>query len=375
MLNKKIKYYTAIALIIGTVIGAGVFGIPYAISQSGFFLGLVNLAFVGFIVTVMTLFMGEVVLRTDDTKQFIGLAEKYLGSWGKWLMFLSMTLGIFGALTAYLVGIGQSLFHLLGGSPILYSILFFAFAAPIVYFGLKTVSKVELGLSAILVVIFIVISFLLMPQIKFSNLTYLDFSKIMVPYGVILFATLGYSVIPEVEILLKNQKEKMLSSIIIAMVICLGIYALFSFSSLGVYGNKIAEIATESLTGGLNVLGTTVAILAMATGFLALSLVLKHVLELDLKINPKLAWAVVCFIPFLIVLLISPSFVTTIGLTGTYAGGLTGVLCALMVKQARKKGDSKPNFVVPGGNPLIYLSIVVFIFGMIYQTLLLLRIF
>ena len=367
--KKDMKFYTAITLMIGTVIGAGVFGIPYAISKSGFTLGLINIIFVGFIVTVMTLYMGEVVLRTKKKQQFVGLAEKYLGKYGKWLMFVSMAMGIYGALTAYLVGIGESLSFLFGGNPIFYSLLFFIIASPIILIGLRTILGVEFGLSTSLLIIFIAISLILLPKINIANLSYVNLSKAFYPYGVILFATLGYSVIPEVEMTLHNQKNKIMSAIVIAMVICIAVYTLFSFSTIGVYGKEISEIATKSLNGGLSVLGTSVALLAMATGFLALSMVLKDVYHIDFKINKKISFAFVSLIPLAIILLLSPSFVTVISLTGAYGGGLTGILCALMVKEARKKGEIKPKFVVPGGNFLIYLSVIVFLVGMLYQTI------
>lgn len=372
--NKKkskdsLIFFTAVALIVGTIIGAGVFGIPYAIAQSGFSIGLVHLVVLGFFVTLMTLYMGEVVLRTKEESQFIGLADKYLGNEGKWLMFISMVVGIFGALTAYLVGIGSSVAHLIGMyPPIVYTLIFFAFAAPIIYYGLKSISIIGLVLSTLLILILFVIILGLFPEVQMSNLEHIDFSKAMVPYGVILFACLGYSVIPEVEMLLKKQRDKMFFAIILATFICIGLYTLFSFTVVGVYGFNVAEIATQSLSGIKNVFGTIVAILAMATGFLALGLVMKHVFSLDLKIDKRISWIIVCFFPLLIVFFISPGFVEALGFTGTYAGGLTGILSCFLVYNARKKGKRKPEYVVPGGTFLIVLSGLVFIGGIVYQT-------
>ncbi|MCD6575797.1 MAG: hypothetical protein J7K73_01400 [Nanoarchaeota archaeon] len=372
MHNKRMNYYIAISLIIGTVIGAGIFGIPYAMSQAGLLFGLLNLIFVGTIVTFMTLYMGEVVMRTKKESQFILLAEKYLGKPGKWLMFLSMSAGIYGALTAYLVGIGQSAAHILGGNPIVYSMIFFIFAAPLIYFGLKTVTEIEFGLTSALIAIFIIISLALLPNVKLDNLTYYDTGKALFPYGVILFATLGYSVVPEVSMILKRNGRKLMSAIVTAMLICISIYALFSISMVGTLGTNVAEIATNSLNGIIGELGTVVAILAMATGFLALGIVLKHIYQIDLRINPKISWGLVVFVPLIIFLVFSPSFVTAVALTGTYSGGLAGILCSLMAKEARKKGDLNPKFVVPGGDALIYISIIVFAVGMLLQTMMLL---
>ena len=365
------KFYVAVALVVGTVIGAGVFSIPYAVAQSGLLIGMLTLALVGFASTLMTLYMGEVVLRTKKNMQFTSLAKKYLGKWGKWLMLLSMAIGIFGALTAYLVGIGQSLSFLLGGNPFWYSIAFFIAATPIVYYGLKAISGAELTLSIALVILFIIMSFILLPGVKMENISYINLSKAWIPYGVILFATIGYSIVPELKMTLGKHKEKMPKLIITAMLICLSVYALFSFASVGVYGEKIAEIATKTFDGTLGIIGDISAVIAMTTGFLALSTVLKDVFHIDLGLSKKTSWILVSFVPLAIVLIFSPSFATAVSLTGVYSGGLVGILSALMAKEARIKGDVKTKFVVPGGKWLMYFVIAIFITGMIYETIML----
>ncbi|GAG78296.1 unnamed protein product [marine sediment metagenome] len=43
----KKEVYKAIALLIGTVIGAGVFGIPYVIQKAGFLNGLIDIVLLG----------------------------------------------------------------------------------------------------------------------------------------------------------------------------------------------------------------------------------------------------------------------------------------------------------------------------------------
>jgi len=369
MKAKDTNFYIAVALIIGTVIGAGVLGIPYVIAKTGWIPGMINFVVVGLITTLMTLYMGEVVIRTKKTRQFTGLAEQYLGQKGKWLMFSAVVVGMYGALIAYLVGIGQATAHLLGfGNPMVFTVLFFVFGAILVLLGLEWVSKTQLFLAAGLIIVIIFISFGLMPQMEVQNFAHNDFSKIFMPYGVILFACLGYSVMPEVEILMKNQKKKILPAIITAMVICLSLYAMFSLVMMGVFGTNVEQIATNSLSGVFNSLGSSVAILAMATGFLALGTVVKHTFEFDLYFNKYLAWAITVFIPLAIVLLISPSFIDVIGITGAYTGSLVGILACLMVLKARKEGDDKPTYVVPGGKPLIYLSMFIFVTGIAYQT-------
>jgi len=368
--KSNLNFFIATALVIGTIFGAGVFGIPYAVSKAGFPIGLFWMILLGIAVTLMTLYMAEVVLRTKKTKQFVGLAEKYLGKKGKFLMFLSTVVGMIGILTAYLVGIGNTAYTLFGlGSPLIFTFVFFAIASFLIYIGLKSIGKAMLVLTSLLIAVILIVCLIMLPNVNVQNVSYVESGSFFFPFGIILLALLGYSIIPEVEIVLKNEKKKMLGVIILASAICISIYILFTLAVLGVYGSSVSEIATMSFTGIPRILGNFVALAAMSAAFLSLGTVMTDVFVYDLKFNRLLAWAISCFVPLGLLVVFSPSFITMLDIVGIYSGGLTGVLAALMVLKARKKGDVKPAFVVPGGKPLIYAVLLLFLFGIVYQTL------
>src|SRR3989344_5504492 len=101
------SWFTASAILIGTTIGAGFLAIPYAIAKSGFFVGLFYLVFLGLVILYLNLALGEIGLRTQGQHQLTGYAQRYLGKWGKRLMFFSMIFGIYAAILAYLTGVGN----------------------------------------------------------------------------------------------------------------------------------------------------------------------------------------------------------------------------------------------------------------------------
>ena len=149
---------------IGTIIGAGIFGVPYAISKVGFGIGVLYLFGLGTVVLLVTLAFGEVILRTKGNHQMSGYAEKYLGVWGKRVLTFSLIFGIYGALLAYTIGIGNFLYVLLGpfigGNAFIYSMIFYGVASLAVLIGLGVVEKVEdLMVFLILVLIGIVLIF------------------------------------------------------------------------------------------------------------------------------------------------------------------------------------------------------------------------
>ena len=81
MLNKK--FFATAFTLTGTIIGAGILGLPYVFSKSGFFIGAFWLIFLGFVMLFVNLCLGEVSLRTKKIHQLPGYAEKYLGKSGK----------------------------------------------------------------------------------------------------------------------------------------------------------------------------------------------------------------------------------------------------------------------------------------------------
>ncbi|GAI14239.1 unnamed protein product, partial [marine sediment metagenome] len=123
----------ATAVLIGTVIGAGIFGLPYAFAKVGYIPGLFYLLVFAVVFLITNLCYGEVVLRTKDELEMPGYVQRYLGKWGKWLIAISLILGIYGALIAYVIGVGGFLHAILGpvlgGGQILWSLIFWGIAS------------------------------------------------------------------------------------------------------------------------------------------------------------------------------------------------------------------------------------------------------
>src|SRR3989338_10591845 len=107
---------------------------------------------------ILYLYLGEVVLRTKGNHQIPGLAERYLGAGGKWVMYLAMILGGYGSLTAYMIKEGdflQLLFSsLFGGDSLLYSYVFFLVGALLLYIGLRLVGQVGVLLLSLFILFF-----------------------------------------------------------------------------------------------------------------------------------------------------------------------------------------------------------------------------
>ena len=91
------------SLLAGTIIGAGVFALPYVFVKAGILTGLFYLLIFSAVFTLIHLMYADIILRTKENRRFFGYAEIYLGSWGKWPAILITIVGMIFVLTVYLI--------------------------------------------------------------------------------------------------------------------------------------------------------------------------------------------------------------------------------------------------------------------------------
>lgn len=365
-----------IATLMGTIIGAGILGIPYVISQSGYIAGFIMLVFLGICALGMNLALGEVVLRTKGNHQLTGYAEKYLGKNARKLMAFSMFIGLYGAMIAYLLGIGESLFAIFGfWSPLIFTLIFFSFVIIVIYVGLKLIEEVELMISVTILTFMVIIICVLLFSKGFSmtNIATYNASNLLIPYGVILFSYLGAVSIPEVKEEMIRHRKHLKKAIIIGSLVPIALYSLFSFAMVGVFGGSITKIATVGLGqaygSNMYIITNLFAIFAMTGSLLAISLAMKEQYLFDYKIGKNMSWFLTCFVPILLILIGLRDFIKTIGFAGAIAGGIDGILIVLMLWASRTKGDRKPEYHLGEFKFFGLIIMTVFFLGIVYQIL------
>ena len=365
----KKSFFAASFTLTGSIVGAGILGLPYVFSKSGFLIGFFWLVALGFVTLFVNLCLGEVSLRTKKTHQLPGYAEKYLGKTGKILMLFAVMFGIYSALLAYLIGEGQSFSKLFFGT-LDYSI-YFAFAFWVVMTlllsrGLKELKRVEL--YGVIAIIGIVISmfFWFLPQVSVNNLHFYDISEFFLPFGVVLFAMLGFTSIPEVRQEIKGDEKLFKNAIILGTIIPVVLYFLFTMIFVGVLGRRVEEIATLSFGNLITLLG----IFTMLTSYFVLSFSLRDIFYFDLK-NKRLSFAFVSIFPLVLYMAVIffnlGDFLKILGIGGVISGGIAGVLILLMNLNSKKKGNRKPEFSIPINWTLIGILSLIFLMGIIAE--------
>lgn len=372
LIREKFAFGEAIATLIGTIIGAGILGVPFVIAQVGFGLGFAMLIVLGLAALLINLMFCEVVLRTRFRHQIAGYAKKYLGNFAYRFAVLAALIGGYGALTAYMIGEGAVLAALFGGDKFVYSLVFFAVCSLILLVGLNLVKVFELWMVAIFLVIILVIFGLSSSHIGLNNLMYADFSNLFVPYGVILFAYGGAaSIVPLREILRKDPK-KIRKAVTIGSIIPIVIYSLFALIIVGVTGLLTTEVATiglgEKIGKSMIVFGNLFAFFAMGTSFLTIGITLKELFQFDFKFSKFTAWLSVVCIPLIIFLISARNFIHIMGVAGSLTFGLSGIILVIMYWKAKKSGDRKPEFHLPKFKIIGWLLILMFALGIVYTV-------
>lgn len=352
--NRRGKsFYHSVSILIGTIVGVGVFGIPFSFAKAGFLTGLLFLVFIGALSLAVNLIFGEIVLRTNGPHQFTGYAGLYLNKWAKTLAGFAWFLGIYAALLAYVIISGNFLFNLFisqfYAEPFVYSVLFFVFVALATLRGLKTVAWFEFFMVFFFSLIAVLVFIIGIPKMDTANLTTL-FNKEFwfLPYGVLLFAYAGFSAVPIQKEVIGHESGLLKRSIIWGSLIPAALYLIFAVSIVGIAGDTTSPDVVSGLAGFLDYrvifLVSLFGFLAITTSFMALAFALIETFRFDFKMKKSASWALAVFVPFLLFLFGVRNFIEVIALAGSVAIGIEGMLLVLMYKKAKRTGDRQPEY-------------------------------
>lgn len=368
------KFLYSISILVGTIVGVGIFGIPFSFSKAGLVPGFLFLVITGILTLVLNLLYGEIILRTKDYHQFIGYADTYLGHRFRFFISFFWLFSVYSALLAYIIISGDFLSNIFGFelNSFFYSILFFIFVSVSLFIGLRTVAWLELIMSLFFILIVIVISILSFPKINFSNFLAIRSEFWFLPYGVLLFAFAGFNAIPVQKEVISNQIYLLKKSIYIGTLIPAILYAVFGFSVVGVLGDNTTP---DAISGLINNLGNKIVLLAsifgvltITTSFLSLGTSLIETFIFDYKFKKISSWFLTIFIPFILFIFGVRSFIDLISVAGSLAIGIESVFIIFIYMKAKILGDRKPEYSLNISRIFLYIIILLFILGAGYAV-------
>lgn len=364
------RFIKTLSVFVGTIIGVGIFGLPYVASKAGFLVVLFYFLAMSFVVIVIHMIFGKVVLGTERLYRLPGFVGEYMGPNWKKITLMTIGSGLVGALLAYLIVGGAFLEYFFapyfGGNNIIYTLIFFGAGAYLILRGIKHISQVEFVLLIVFFAILISIFVKTLPFINFNNFQRTDLTFITLPYGVALFALWGSALIPEAEEMLGDSAKRLLKWVIISGILLAAItYLFFIFMVFGVTGQNTSKEAISGLSNALGNgvirLGFIFGVITCFTSFITLGLTFKKMLWYDFGLSPKISWAIACFTPLFLFFFGFKEFIDVIGLTGAVSLGFEAIITVFLYQMFLKKKFSRKM------NPLLYILPVFFIIGIFFE--------
>ena len=371
---KNKNFLKATAVLSGTMVGVGVFGIPFAFSKAGFWIGFLFLIGAGLITLLLDFIYGEIVLRTHKPHQLVGYTQLYLGNFWKRVVFFSVLLNTYAALLAYIIIAGQFLPNLM--SPIFYSasstfsIWFFVVVSILILFGMRTIAWIELVLAGIFAGIILLIFAFGIDKISLANYSFINPEFWFFPYGVMLFAFGGLAGIPIQRQILGDQESIFKKSIFTAVIFVGILYFIFGFTVLGISGDATSPDAigglVDNLGGTIVLLGSLFGVLAVGTSYIMLGTALLEIFHLDYGFGRKLSWLLVILPPFSLFLGGLRNFIDVISLAGAVGIGIEAFVLVFIFMKAKSHGDRIPEYSMSIPAWALYLLALIFASGIGY---------
>jgi len=361
-------------VLFGTIVGAGVFALPYAALQSGFFVALVWLAVLSVLMAVLHLMLGEVMLRTAARHRLPGYAAQYLGKWASKLTLTNDVIGLVGALLAYVVLGGIFLGNLFPQTLSLFSgglLFWFVLSIPVL-FGLRLIAGLELVMSGVLAVLVLALSIFLFSSFSINNLPlFSGGGNIFVPYGVILFALFGTTAVYSVRDVLSGSERSMRRAVAWGSFLPPFLYGVFIIAVVGATGAHTSKDAIAGLGAvfgyGVVAAGSVIGLLALATSYIVIARYIVDELRLDIHLS-KVTSLVMLALPVALFVAGARNFIEITGAVGSVMGALGGSLILVVWLRARSRGDRTPEYTVPVPR-IVAVAIVVLLIGAALQEL------
>ncbi len=360
-----------------TVIGAGMFALPYIFFKAGLVFGLFYLFFFSAIFALMHLMYADVILRTRENHRFAGYAGIYLGRFSFWLTAVITILGGIFALTIYLILSASFIGLALPLIPDIYKILiFWLFGSAAVFWGINRLAASEF---LILLGSLAIVSTLLFFGLKnfneaLSETPFFNFSYVLAPLGAVFFSMGGRVAVPAVLGYFRNNGEKIAEAkkpIVFGSFFPSFVYVLFILGILGLSRN-VSEDSVSGIVGGapffiLLILGL-LGIVSLFSTYIVIGRDIKKSLEHDFKFPQIFSGLAVAATPLILYFIGLRNFMELVGFAGGIFVGLDNIILILIWQKAVKTETSVK--ILNKINPaIIYFLFLVFTGGIIYTLL------
>jgi amino acid permease len=370
------KFWCAVAVLVGSTIGVGFYGIAFSFEKAGLAAGLLFFFGVAGLTLIINLLMGEITLRTHQRHQLVGYVDKYLGVWAKHVNIFIFWVSIYGALIGVIIVSGDFLSNILSPylnfSPVMFSTIFMVVASILVLAGLRTISKFDFAVMLVVIAIILGVGIAGFSHIDLKNYSFAFTDFWFLPFGVILFS-LNTTGIPLMREVLTGSERQLKKAIAWGTLISAGVFLFFALVVLGISGDATSPEAISGLFGFIGprvvLIGSIVGFITSSTIFLNIATSLKESLQEDFKIRRRWTWILAMLPPYLLFLLGVRNFIDIIGLVGGVAISIHMILLVLTYVKAKRNGERIPEYSIRLPNWSLYLIMLIFASAAVYTII------
>lgn len=334
-------------LIAGTMIGAGMLGIPLLTGVAGFLPGIVVTCVVWLFMYCTGLLFLEVTLWMPDGSNVLSISGRFFGKGGRFVSGIMFIFLYYCLMIAYFAGGAPLLADALGISPLswLSFSLFGLIFAIVVAIGPKSIDRVNIIMSVAMIASWFTLIGGGGEKVEASRLAYTNWSA-MVWAMPVLFSAFGFhNVIPSLCSYLKRDKRSLRFAIFWGSFLPLIVYLVWQWLIIGVIPQeRITETlkqgipvtaAFQSVTGEryFSLIGRFFAFFAIVTSTLGVAFSMVDFLGDGMGIKRRIGWkrialTVLTFVPPLILAAFNPGvFNTALGIAGGFGEAfLNGLL-------------------------------------------------
>lgn len=341
------------AILAGTIIGAGIFALPFVFHTSGVGIGVLYLAAAGGVYALIHLLYADILLRVPGTHRFVGLAARFMGRGGEALAVIVSVVQMLFVMTIYLV-LSQSFSALLFPhvSRVIPLIVFWLFGSIALFSNARRIALLEflslLGIIGVILFIF-AIGLPELHAIRWNNIA-LNIPFLLIPLSPVLFSLAGRVAIPSLISLLRAERvpqapRALRRAIIAGTILPAAVYLLFVLGVFGLTPNPTEDAVTglaSILSGPILLAIGALGLVALWSSYITVGLDVHSILRYDLATPRVLRATLVVGGPLLLFAAGFQEFIPLIAFVGGIFLSLEGMLILVMWRKANRILETPP---------------------------------
>lgn len=340
----------AILILIGAIIGAGIFALPAAFTAIGILPATILFACLAIVTTITHLLLAEAHLLSPTKHRLTGLAHRTLGSGGQALAALTYPLSIIGSNFIYLILGGEFLgilFRHFGFSlpTLTWQILFWVFGALIITLRLRWIGRIEGVATRLLIISLLIVMALVAAErpLAWGALSTADWRPLSAlrVYGIFLFSLGSIPAIGEVVESVNRRRGDARRAIVFGTLFSAFLSwmfgVIFFLADGGRFGGALVDLVPARWAWMFFLTG----FLAVATSLIVTADDLKLSLAYDYGFHKRYAWIITVFVPLSLLLLTQRNFYFAVQTVGVLFGGANGILAAWIAHSNPGKNRSR----------------------------------